>query len=400
MFMAMSVLCSLLLSATSAEATSVEPFARGFLKQESPAQIPESNEDDDQPHQVSIHSFRLLLEPTPAPLTSTDERELHIILQTFLSSYVKDELGSQGVLLDYLMLADVQVVDERQRRLQDDSNSSTLFVSAGVASFTSAAYPTESDLAALIAQGLESNLTGALATTDYAYVETVNYISLTVSPTSSPVAQEADEANVNDTGRNVIIAAGATGAFIGILIIAAALFVRHNRGPSLASHLERDYKDHETTLDSSIQGDDVNSLQTGSDGRTRDGSDAWTMPSSDEDANTVFSSWTVKSLLGLLKSSDIHRTESFERDRQVSLRKDMLDTSPAWNITDICQTDSGKTNDDTVLKPSHFGVEDEEARANAAKHKSEPCRFETNDEGEEIYLMPTKKRQSKVSFPS
>jgi hypothetical protein len=70
----------------------------------------------------------------------------------------------------------------------------------------------------------------------------------------------------------------------------------------------------------------------------------------------------------------------------------MLDTSPTWNYTDISRTDTGKIIDDTVLKPSHFGVEDEEARTNAAKQKIQPFRFETNDEGEEIYLMPPKKR--------
>lgn len=391
--MAMSIY-SLLLSSVSAEATSVEPFVRGSLKRRSDELgLFDLRESEDPPNRVPIHSFRIVLKPTPQPLTVTDAEAFHDFLQMFLSAYVKNEMEPKGVVLDYLMLADVNVVKETRRRLEA-SNSSTLFVSAGVASFTSDDYPTEAELEALMATGIESNLKGTLVGTDYAYIEAVDYISLTPSPTASPQttagAEKADQGNVDSNKEIGIIAAGAIGAFIGVVIIGAALLSRRHRGPSLASHLERDHKDNETQLD-----DDA-SLQTSGDRRARDDSDTWTSPSLADDANTIFTNFSIKSLF---TSAGIHRTESFERDRQVSLRKDMLHMSPAWATTELSRKNSERQADDAVLKPSHSVVDDELEVQSSSGVNSDvaPFRFqEANDEGEEIYLMPPKKRKSKV----
>jgi hypothetical protein len=73
--------------------------------------------------------------------------------------------------------------------------------------------------------------------------------------------------------------------------------------------------DNETQLGTSC--DDDASVQTTGDRRGRDDSDAWTMPSLADDANTVYTNFSVRSLFA---SAGLHRTESFERDRQVSLR--------------------------------------------------------------------------------
>ena len=390
--MAMSI-CSLLLSSVSAEATSVEPFVRGSLKRRSnELGLFDLRESEDPPNRVLIQSFRIVLKPTPQPFTVTDAEALHDFLQMFLSAYVKNEMEPKGVVLDYLMLADVNVVKETRRRLE--ASNSTLFVSAGVASFTSDDYPTEAELEALIAKGIENNLKGTLVGTNYAYIEAVDYISLTPSPTASPQttagAEKADQGNVDSNKRIGIIAAGAIGAFIGVIIIGAALLSRRHRGPSLASHLERDHKDNETQLD-----DDA-SLQTSGDRHARDDSDTWTTPSLADDANTIFTNFSIKSLF---TSAGIHRTESFERDRQVSLRKDMLHTSPAWATTELSKNNSERQADDTVLKPSHSVLDDElEVQSSSGVNTDvAPFRFqEANDEGEEIYLMPPKKRKSKV----
>ena len=413
----------LLLFSIQAEAASLVPRVRGatdLLSQESrrarrTEYVTNADSDRDQatgPGWVRIQAFHVQLAPTPDMLSDDDVEDLHDVIEAFLQNYVRAQVQLEGMSLEYVMLADLEE-DEAGRGLQD-TPSTTLSISAGVASFDGDTHPSASELAALIAEGIESDLPDALSSTRFSYIETATYISLTDTPTTAPLGVQAAEASEGiDTPQKSYVSAGVIGGFIAVAIGVAFLLVRRQRGAQTSPHIKMDdeTKDIETTSDPSFEPvDDFNdehinrdenlSLDTagGGDQFTRDDSSMWTMSTLPDDAGTVMT-------FGTSAAPGIHRAESFERDRRISLKKDMLNTSPSWNIGESSVSQPRKKNDDTVLKPSHFGKNDEYKEARSSKEARKngvPFRFEANGEGEEVYLMPpseTNPRQdSTISF--
>jgi len=416
--------CALLLlsaAVVSVEGSPVTPFLRPnhqTHRREEQKKI--SNDEKDAPAAVNISKFQLDLVGTfPESLCS------HVMLplvENFLTDYVGDEAESQGMVLETLDLAaDTSSSPVSRRTLQEDTMSLT--VHGGVAFFSAATdAPTEAELEGTIETGLQKDFPAYLESqVAGTTVTSSTFTSSTLAPTAAPPPApapggiQAPEQSVDESKKRGIIAAGATGAFLGVLIVAAALLVRRHRGPSLDEYLERargdTIKDNVTHVASSFNGgggaaadddddDDEDehvgksssgeTLSSGQrDLQTQDDSSQWTLSTYPEDANTVVTYGTGKSVV---TSNMIDRTESFERDRQVSLKKDMLNTSPGWNATDAGNEEMGKKVDDTVLAPSHFVTADEEPPpANTA-------RFAANDEGEEIYLMPPSSKPRGVSF--
>ena len=403
--------CALVvLSTLTVEASPVEPFLRGRQTQEDDSRRDEriSNEGGTVPTTVRIHAFELDLQGD-FPETPT-EGQVRSTLEDFLNEYVGKDAEDQGMQLEDVFLASVSVSAGR-RKLQESSLG--VAVSGGVAYFATnedlLPVLTEAELEESIATGLEQEFPNYVnANVQGATVDTAAFTSSTQPPTSAPLSPSglhAPEMNTDNSKKKGIIAAGATGAFLGILIVAAALLVRHRRGPSLDEFLERgrgdSAKDSATHIESSLRGGEEGNIGNSASGETssapqqaQDDSSQWTLSTYPEDANTVMTFATGKSVV--TNSNVIDRTESFERDRQVSLRKDMLNTSPGWNATDA-SIDQGKKVDDTVLQPSHFVTADE--MPSTANNAPPTARFAANDEGEEIYLLPPSSiRGPKLSF--
>lgn len=400
--------CALMLiSAVAIEASRATPFIRRTERVGRRENVKHSNDSKEAPASVNISKFQLVLDGTFPPSLSNNDIPSHV--KTFLTDYVGDEAKTQGMNLETLDLA---VAAPSSRRNMQESIS--VEFAGGVAFFSrDPDYPEQEELDKTIQTGIEGYFPGYLedAVPD-TQVTSATYTSLSLPPTpappppATPGGLQAPEQSVDQSKKRGIIAAGAVGAFLGILIVGGALLVRRQRGPSLDEYLERanaedNIKDNATHVVSSIHDgvDDAvhksSSGETTSTGQrdfsTQDDSSQWTLSTYPEDANTVMTYGTGKSVV--TSSNQIDRTESFERDRQVSLKKDMLSTSPGWNATDAANEGmSGKRVDDTVLAPSHFVTAEEPEPSNHAS----TARFAANDEGEEIYLMPPSK--PKVSF--
>lgn len=420
--------CALLLLSV-ADARPVAPFREASTTSQNRGLRYSNDQEEEIPVSVTINSFDLQLEGSFP--SDPDPDDVHETLQIFLYSYVGNVTAQKGYACEDLFLADDMVIISGRRRLT--VSSLNMSVSGGVAFFTNEAYstPTQGELESIIATGLEKQFPKFVnENVEGATIKTSTFISSTPAPTPAPVTPdslEAPEQSVDDNSKKRgIIAAGATGAFLGILIVAAALLVRRHRGPSLDEYLERargeSSKDNATHIQSSINDDGhhddddedgpvgkSSSGETTSTGQrdmaTQDDSSQWTLSTYPEDANTVMTFGTSGKSVVTTSQGNIDRTESFERDRQVSLRKDMLNTSPEWNATDVSDEPAAKKVDDTVLEPSHFVTADEpplppttDASKTTSTSAPQTARFAANDEGEEIYLMPPAKKASKVSF--
>jgi hypothetical protein len=382
-----------------------------------------SNDEKEAPAAVNISKFQLDLEGSfPASLTP---REMVEHVEDFLTLFVGAKTLKEGMTLETLELAAPCFRKRRtQRRLQESTMS--IYIHGGVAFFSSVAYPSERELHDAIELGLETEFPDYLERIDSGItVEDITYTGATFPPTSAPVpasipgAIQAPEASADDGKKRGIIAAGATGAFLGILIVAAALLVRRHRGPSLDDYIERTNHEHSkenhTHVQSSIHDEELSgevinksssseaNNTTCPGGMENDDSSQWTVSTYPEDANTVMTFGTGRSIASAKGGGSLNdRTESFERDRQISLKKDMLTTTPAWNSNVDTSDIPVRKVDDTVLIPSHFVPAEEDVALPPPPSNNttiSTARFAANDEGEEIYLvLPPPRNEPRVSF--
>lgn len=429
---ALLLLFSTILCSDTCRVTAQAPFVSHLnTHNEKERALKYSNDEKDAPAAVNISKFQLDLDGSfPAFVTP---REMVERVEDFLTLYIGVKALKEGMTLETLELAAPCFRKRRtsQRRLQETMTMS-VYIHGGVAFFSSGSYPSERELHDAIELGLETEFPAYLERIDSSItVEDITYIGTTFAPTpapdpaSIPGGIQATEASTDDGKKRGIIAAGATGAFLGILIVAAALLVRRHRdGPSLDDYLERTNHEHSkeshTHIQSSIHdeelsgGEVVNKSSSSETNNTtcpggmeNDDSSQWTLSTYPEDANTVMTFGTGKSIASARGGGSLNdRTESFERDRQISLKKDMLTTTPAWNSNVDTSDIPVRKVDDTVLIPSHFVPAEEDI---ALPHPPPPpsnnttistARFAANDEGEEIYLVlpPPRNEPPRVSF--
>jgi hypothetical protein len=364
------------------------------------------------PLRVTIPPFTLTISPTFGSFSSVQEDLLedtaNVVLEEYLSTQVPD-----GISLDYVSLINV-VQDNSIRRRQLQETATVLEIAGGLASFfraggDEAPPPTVEEVNKWVSDALEGSLLETLQSeTDLNYVETIIFTSLSPAPTLSPLSlggiQDGTQIKASDSGK---IAAGVVGALAIAGVLAAALLLARRRKQSSSAVATKSSPiaapvGVEDDDDDDSSEDAEESMQTNQNHRSFaisevESESEWTLNSNATDAFTVKSGGKVFPR----SSHSMLQTESFERDRQVSLKKDMMQApwstaTPATNV----QKGSG-----TVLQPSHFSAagrvdsydmdehwNPDDTETASSVNQDSPFLFEA--QGEEVVLMPPSRTRS------
>jgi hypothetical protein len=402
--------------------------------------------------------FRLDLLPTPQHLTIDDENTLIGIMEDVLTAYVKSKspwYPEPNTSLDYVLLAGIESDDWYSYTGGQDlaastiTNTTVLTFKGGVAYFRGVAAPSSSQVTAWVEAGLEQMLPSALTGTPYSYIQTVTFTPTTLPPSQAPnvqytdTSQQIQQSQSSDSSSKGIISGTVVGGFALIAVAMAALFLikRRSRKPPQ----EIPSKAPSMRLDGSSSISQVGSDLTNVPPRQQKELEVPvvaapvmllppTLPApmrlTDDDDASSFTASTrtdhsnmVPPKLGVAKRP-IAATESFERDRPMALRKDMLDSS--WNRSSSpsrLHSSPGRQiiHNDTVLQPSYFSASGErikrkkEPRAKADAKEEEwyfseskeevgkkGFRFESangGNEGEEVFLVPPTSPRSNTRSP-
>jgi hypothetical protein len=384
------------------------------------------------PHRVRIPAFTLTFFPMPvATLTTTQASMIEELAEDILHNYFPTKV-SHGITVDYvdLLLSDNWRRSDRHNRRHLKSNTAdhtaVLKVSGGLASFRGGA-PTVDEVNAWVSEALQGQLLELLQQeTELNDVDSIVFTSLTPAPTPSPSQEQAISASTSGqmdqpvTNHSFAVAGGIVGlvALASVTLVALLSWRRrsHRRRSAPVEPILVPMSDGATSKskavptaradasdDQSEEEDDNESRGTSQ--NLRDGRDAesvsaseWTMSTNATDAYTVQSGKVFPRI-----SHSLMQTESFERDRQVSLRKDMLQASWSTAIPyDAGLGKGGVGGSDNLLTPSHFSVhespsgdsyegdsawnpDDTEMTLSGVDHDS-PFVFQA--QGDDVVLMP------------
>jgi hypothetical protein len=366
--------------------------------------ITNESEDGDAPARVNIPAFTLTLSPTFGSFSSVQEDLLEdaadVVLQEYISTQVPD-----GVALDFVSLINVVQDNADRRKLQQET--SVMEIGGGLASFRGGETPSVDDVNKWVSAALEGPLLETLqGETEFNYVESILFTSLSPAPTPAPSVQPIlfggiqdgtqIQASEDSSGK---IAASVVGALaIAGVLAAALLMVRRRKQLSRGVATKLSPTAVVVEADDASSSDEEESMQTNQNHRIFaisevESESEWTLNSSATDA------FTVKSGKVFPRSShSILQTESFERDRQVSLKKDMMQAPWSTATSNNVQKGSG-----TVLQPSYFSaghVDSYDMDENwnpddtteTTVNPDSPFLFE--GQGEEVVLMPPSRTRS------
>jgi hypothetical protein len=454
-------------SAQSEEESEEQQDERSLQTGANGERVTNFSDDGTEPKErISLDTFQIVMTPSPYELDMSGQDEFHRLCERVLFDYMSDRLFRNNLVysnveLQFVMLGDLQSVHTpaETRHLQDSTTtttdatssggSTTLTLSSGVASFLGGGLvPSEDQVNIWVQEAIDTSLVQYLREqgTDFYYVGESTFVVPQPTPVSLP------ESSSNATSRsNTGMLVGVAVACVVAVALLGMLVARRHFGLLGGSKGGRRMFDQE--LDS-VNGSD-NSKKAGGDADTvnesyeTDGSPSRKGPSNspgfnggaagfessrqrieqmqqqtmeqehvyDADAGSV-SDFTVKTEAGdttALKTINAKQimavvpaminSESFERERPVNLRKDML--TSAW---------SGRANakrtshNESVLQPSHFTASHErrvrrqeqdfdpdpswnpEDNSVGGGSNASPFVFEQAHEsasvGEEIYLMP------------
>jgi hypothetical protein len=337
--------------------------------------------------QWKLEPFGIKLSPTPEAPTPEALTNIHIELRETLESTLSVYLGERDPSFEYILLASVSSSswDGGSRRLQQAST--TVLFSGGVVSFKTD--PTD-DIDEFVQEAIETELAKNLATlaqTSLASVTTVTYVSL--SPTAAPVTTP-EEVPGNIIGSTIgdystdpesnMLGKVLGSIFGAILVLTGAVMLLSkplttNASSNLAEYDEKPVDEAATVVDEDdamTDNGDVSEMAQYAPGELLDsvsvGSE-WTISTSDE--------FKVKSRKR--HSSDAWvATETFERDRQITLQKDMLQSE--WSNVAHSQMPP------TQEWASGLGTAMSFEQAHGAQ-------------GEEIYLMPPSRERRSQEGP-
>ena len=331
------------------------------------------SEDNNQgaPHRVKIPPFSLTLYPEMT-VTSFHRGLIEELADDVLQEFLPTKLDN-GITLDYVDLI-IDDLEKRSRRLRNNDKT-VLQINGGIASFRGGE-PTVDQVNSWVKEALEENLLGLLQEeTDLNAVEVIEFTSLTPAPTSAPTTNtlkvidgvQSLQTPPGNSSTSFSFIAIIVGSVAGVCLIILGLFVTlssRRRQASIQPIGDRGSESVKQTpsgvtdgADDSDDDDGEGTLETGEnlaklaehDLESESASASmWTMSTNATDA------YTVKSGRVFPRTSHaLMQTESFERDRQVSLKKDMLETT--WSSA--IPHERVKKRKDTLLTPSHFSVE-------------------------------------------
>jgi hypothetical protein len=372
-----------------------------------------TNESDDvggAPHRVNIPPFTLTIFPTSG--FSRDQEDLVVDMADEVLHDLFPTKVAVGVQVDYVSLRSVVRDNTLDRRRLQEDETTVLQISGGIASFRGG-QPRVDEVNAWVSEALEGPLLEILQEeTELNEIQSIVFTSLTPAPTPSPSSQSnsvgiASESNVQaDDNDTIKIAGGVVGvmAVASIALLALLTMSRQKRATALEPVARGSVKKVLPTVDGdgADDSDDEESLETNQNRAFADDDSVsvseWTMSTNVTDAYTVKSGKVFPGI-----SHSLMQTESFERDRQVSLKKDMLQTP--WSTA--IPRDTVYQGKSTVLVPSHFRVQKSPSRdsfdedsewnpddndATSSVDQDSPFLFEAL--GDEVVLMPPSQTRS------
>jgi hypothetical protein len=424
-----------------------------------------SDDGTEPKERISLDTFQIVMTPSPYELDMDGQDEFHRLAERVLFDYMSNELFRNilvysDVELEYVLLGDLHSVrtpEDNVRHLQDTTataatsigGSTTLTLSSGVASFLgSGLVPSEDQVNIWVQEAIDTSLVQYLREqgTDFYYVGDSTFVP-NPTPVSQPEEPTSRASSSNQTGMfvGVAVACVVAVALLGMLVARRHLGLLGGNGSGGRRMFDQEL-DSVNDSDGSKKAGDADTVN---ESYETDGSPARKGPSPnspgfgggaagfeskqqikqtqqqimeqehvyDADAGSV-SDFTVRTEAGdttALKTINAKQimavvpaminSESFERERPVNLRKDML--TSAW---------SGRANakrtshNESVLQPSHFTASHErrvrrqeqdfdpdpswnpeddsvDVGSNASPFVFEQA-HESPSVGEEIYLMP------------
>jgi hypothetical protein len=356
------------------------------------------SEDSTAPRRVIIPSFTLTIYPTH----NFARKEEDIVMDAAndaLNSYIPIQLPD-NIVLDYAGFTRDSF--SRARTLWE-SNTTTLEVSGGVASFHGGE-PAAVDVNRWTSEAMEGVLLDTLQQeTELSYVESIIFYSMTSAPTPAPTPMVVGALSGDGAAWVTVGAvAGLLVAILAILFVWRRVAPGHGRNEKVSEmNISTPNRSHELDEDLSF------SFETNQNCHSNDEESVSTSDEATISTNTT-AAFTLKSGKRFPCSGhSLMQTESFERERQLSLKKDMLQT-PWLVATPPCVYISRETDLQPSVKPTKspdYWIGDDTRDPNdtatdpgSSIGNQSPFLFQAP--GEEVVLMPPNQTRSSRSSGS
>lgn len=374
----------------------------------------EISNDDSYGSRVVITDFDVIVTPTPFSFTQSDLNALHSTLEAVVWNQIqsKQEEFPYGTTLQDVLLGNIISIPEEE-------DVTRLKFSGGRVNFGGSSTPSVGDVNGWVKYAVDNYYVTALQNTQFYYIESSTHLmdgQSYVPP--APIVQEPSTSPQGSSTNNAGAIAGSIIA-VAVVCLLAAMFLVHRRSRRMSNYMEQhnpskehldglafaedDEGEGATALNVSV--DSLTPRKTPlspvvavpDDGKSIAGSE------SDFTVNTeAGDSAAIKSLApGAYTAVSASRvaTESFERERPVNLRKDMLTSS--WSAGRVFGLGPLRTNqNESVLAPSHFSASEErqvrmqmhgnDEGSNNSENSKDSLVFEQANEEKEggVVLMP------------
>jgi len=360
-----------------------------------------SNEDVYSDIRVRISPFKVLLKGTLVKLEPTALNDLLRRTENLLFTHIETKDMPADASLKYVLLSSITST------FNDDADESTLQLAAGVIALDTTDASKTPSVAAVndwVREAIDTKMADSLQGTPYYYVTEATYV-VEEGPTIVGGLErgEASPGEGNDSKVGVIVGSICAACACVVLLV---LFVKRRRNVDKVLEVKpRKGHDDKTAANESFDRD-LSPMKTSvpienNETKSVAGSESdWTVNTEAGDSAALKSIPHGSQVLVAVPSSV--STESFERDRPINLRKDML--TSAWSGRMPSRQNNQQ---ESVLQPSHFLASDERRNRNdddeyagpeevwddegleEGERSGSPFLFEkANAQGEEILLMP------------
>ena len=391
----------------------------GWIERRHPSQhkdrlLQTNNSEETNQERVKINKFNVELTNANSDLSSSDRDALHGICEAVIENYMlQQKIDPTKITVDYLYLREISSVRS--------GSQTTLMFTGGVVNFSDLQsgdgekIPSKEYVNEWVKEAINSVLAIALQeTSSFSYVQTATYVELVpnVIPEDPPGNSVGDDGNPSTSdGDGKSDAPGIvqepwqastptsdpdnTGAIVGsviagvVLVSLLAFFVYRRRQSGQEKYFEHPQDGeivHHNSLQLKEEGMEDNStlnisqeteaelppppgalLKMNSvpdDGRSLAGSESdFTVNTEAGDSAALKSlSHAIPEDIGtgaVVGTQRAVHTESFERERPINLRKDMLTTSWSGHVYGGGMSNTRSAQNDSVLTPSHFSASEE-----------------------------------------
>ena len=342
-------------------------------------------------HTLELLPFWVKLEPTPFGLIGVEN--LETLVQTVVETYIATQTSG----LDELRLEGIENVEWDS---QATPPSTGIKFHGGLAWFSE---PVSEDYNVNTAamEAITLNLVTKLQdTTEFADITSATHMSTTEAPTSAPhddqntVVEATAQRDNNTYEKRDPSTEAIVGSLLGVAFVVLASILLIQRRNQVHAMLELDKVDKPSQVDddTDTELDDVELDQKQQEAMANECASqrAHYHDAASTDQGSVISEWTITSrdtstASGLRKNEMLGHAETFERDRQVTLKKDLMQ-SP-WS--GIAAAASPQQLPSLPLTPRAGGRKDFASwrTQQGDVDSNSPFRFE-QAQGEEVYFMP------------